>query len=123
MSEDTAETTIAAPDAPAGVVRSIRAFVEHAGGSATALLQPVGDAGVRITLVGGDGGILGDRVVRDEPTAHAVVDAVAGLVVAEEWTRELVSRATVAPSHWRKMAGWVAHQRHFPKARNSSELD
>ncbi|GAB09414.1 hypothetical protein GOARA_036_01460 [Gordonia araii NBRC 100433] len=126
MSEDTAETPTAetaAPTIPGGVVNSIRRYVEREGGAATAILQPIGDAGIRITLVGQDGGILGDRVVADEPTAHAVVDAVEGLTVSEEWTRELVSEATVTPSHWRKMAGWVAHQHRFPKARNSSILD
>lgn len=126
MSSDTDETTTAetaAPTAPREVVRSIQHYVERQGGSATAVLQPVGEAGVRITLVGGDGGILGDRVVRDEATAQAVVDAVDGLTLSEEWTRELVSTATVKPSRWRKMAGWVAHQHRFPKARNSAELD
>ncbi|MFT3900135.1 MAG: hypothetical protein QM728_07835 [Gordonia sp. (in: high G+C Gram-positive bacteria)] len=124
MSE-AAETTVenAAPQAPGEVVSSIRRYVQREGGSATAILQPIGDAGVRITLVGGDGGLLGDRVVRDEATAKAVVDSVEGLTVSDEWTRELVSTATVQPSHWRKMAGWVAHQRRFPKARNSKILD
>ncbi|MFT4199120.1 hypothetical protein [Gordonia sp. (in: high G+C Gram-positive bacteria)] len=125
MSTDAAPTTAdtAAPTAPGEVVSSIRRYVQREGGSATAILQPIGDAGVRITLVGGDGGILGDRVVRDEATAKAVVDSVEGLTVSDEWTRELVSSATVAPSHWRKMAGWVARQRRFPKARNNAILD
>ncbi len=126
MSTDADETTTAenaAPSAPREVVGSIQRYVQRQGGAATAVLQPVGEAGVRITLVGGDGGILGDRVVRDEATAQAVVDAVEGLTLSDEWTRELVSTATVKPSHWRKMAGWVAHQHRFPKARNSAELD
>ncbi|GED98079.1 hypothetical protein [Gordonia crocea] len=125
MSEDSAQTTAetTGPSAPAGVVHSIRRYVSREGGSATAVLQPIGEAGVRITLVGGDGGYLGDRVVADEATAQAVVDAVDGLSVSDEWTRELVSTARIAPSHWRKMAGWVAHQTRFPKARNSAELD
>ncbi|GAA3039587.1 hypothetical protein GCM10010528_20210 [Gordonia defluvii] len=125
MREDTADTTVTTtgPGAPADVVRSIRRYVNRQGGSASAVLEPIGEAGVRITLVGGDGGILGDRVVPDESTAHAVVDAVDGLTVSGQWTRELVSVATVAPSHWRKMAGWVARQHRFPKARNNVELD
>ncbi|HNP55998.1 MAG TPA: hypothetical protein PK331_13175 [Gordonia sp. (in: high G+C Gram-positive bacteria)] len=126
MSTDADEKTTAetaAPRAPREVVGSIQRYVRRQGGTATALLQPVGEAGVRITLVGGEGGILGDRVVRDEATAQAVVEAVDGLTLADEWNRELVSTATVKPSHWRKMAGWVARQHRFPKARNTAELD
>ncbi|QKT07407.1 hypothetical protein HUN08_09535 [Gordonia sp. X0973] len=124
MSEDTVEKAAdATVRTPGEVVGSIRRYVAKQGGSATAVLQPVGDAGVRITLVGGDSGILGDRVVADEATAKAVVEAVDGLTLADEWNRELVSSATVKPSHWRKMAGWVAHQHRFPKARNSAILD
>ncbi|EGD56113.1 hypothetical protein SCNU_04616 [Gordonia neofelifaecis NRRL B-59395] len=108
--------------APADVVASIRKFVAAEGGSAKAVVQPVGAAGVRITLVGAEGGILGDRVVDSVETATAVVDAVEGLETAE-WDRELTSVANVAPSHWRQMAGWVAHQTRFPKARNRKIVD
>lgn len=107
--------------APAQVVSSVRGFVAREGGEAKAVLQPIGTAGVRITLVGEDGGILGDRVVDDIATAHAVVDAVEGVEIAE-WDRDLTSAATVKPSHYRKMAGWVAGQKRFPKARNSAIL-
>ncbi len=118
---DTEDTTAKPATAPRAVVASIKKFVADEGGSAKAVIQPIGAAGVRITLVGGDGGILGDRVVADTATAHAVVDAVAGLEEAE-WDRDLTSVTTVSPSHYRKMAGWVAHQEHFPKARNSAIL-
>ncbi|MDL9935825.1 hypothetical protein QSJ18_03610 [Gordonia sp. ABSL1-1] len=107
--------------APADVVASVKKFVAREGGSATAVLQAVGAAGVRITLVGAQGGILGDRVVADVSTAEAVVAAVPGLEIGE-WDRELTSSANVAPSHYRKMAGWVANQKRFPKARNSAIL-
>lgn len=127
MSDETpdtqaADTEVAGPrpvTAPTSVVRSIEKFVAAEGGSAKAVVQPIGAAGVRITLVGGDGGILGDRVVADTATAHAVVDAVTGLEEAE-WDRELTSETTVSPAHYRAMAGWVAHQKHFPQARNSA---
>ncbi len=108
-------------EAPGATVASVRRFVAGQGGQATAVLQPIGAAGVRITLVGGSGGILGDRVVPDVATAEAVVNAVDGLTVGE-WDRELVSATTVSPSHYRKMAGWVARQRRFPKARNRANL-
>ncbi|WP_132994410.1 hypothetical protein [Gordonia zhaorongruii] len=107
---------------PSDVVGSIRGFLKKQGGSATAVLQPVGEAGVRITLVGEDGGLLGDRMVDDMTTAKAVVDSVDGLEVGE-WDRELTSVANVRPAHWRKMAGWVAKQKRFPQARNSRILD
>lgn len=127
MSEqpDTTETADAADAktavAPNDVVGSIKSYLGREGGSAKAVLQPIGAAGVRITLVGEDGGILGDRVVADVATAEAVVNAVDGLETAE-WDRELTSTANVKPSHYRKMAGWVAHQKRFPKARNSAIL-
>lgn len=105
--------------APAGVVRMVSSYVKRNGGTATALLQPIGDAGVRITLVAADGGILGDEVVKDVDTAQAVVAAVEGVTVSEEWTRELVSTANPRPGHSRKMAGWVARSHRFPKARNA----
>ena len=120
MTEETAEKTPAT--APSDVVSSIRGFVAAAGGSAKAVLQPTGQAGVRVTLVGEEGGLLGDRVVADVATAEAVVDAVDGLETAE-WDRELTSAANVTPKHWRKMAGWVAGQKRFPKARNRKILD
>ena len=120
MSDDSAVTTTVT--APADVVGSIRKFVAAEGGSAKAVLQAAGDTGVRITLVGGSNGVLGDRVVRDMATAEAVIDAVEGLEKAE-WDRDLTSSARVTPSHWRKMAGWVARQKRFPKARNRKILD
>jgi hypothetical protein len=104
---------------PGELTGSVQKFVAAHGGSATAVLQPVGEAGVRVTLVGADG-VLGDRVVAGMPTAEALVEAVDGLARAEQWSRELVSKATPRPGHWAKMAGWVAHQKRFPKARNSA---
>ncbi|PYE21002.1 hypothetical protein DFR67_101394 [Williamsia limnetica] len=91
-----------------GVISAITKYVAREGGSATAVLQPVGAAGVRITLVGGQGGILGDQVVADLETAKAIVDKVDGVEIGE-WDRELTSSAEVRPGHYRKMAGWVAN--------------
>lgn len=99
------------------IVDSVKGFVAEHGGSATAVLQPVGRIGVRVTLVGKDG-VLGDRVVGDLATAKALVEAVDGLAESDEWNRELVNLVTPAKGHWAKMAGWVARQKRFPKARN-----
>ncbi|MGX1807116.1 hypothetical protein ACWIGI_15490 [Nocardia sp. NPDC055321] len=99
------------------VVDSVKGFVSDHGGSATAVLQPIGRIGVRVTLVGQDG-VLGDRVVGDLATAKELVEVVDGLTEADEWNRELVNLVTPAKGHWAKMAGWVAKQKRFPKARN-----
>ncbi len=99
------------------MVDSVKGFVAEHGGSATAVLQPVGRLGVRVTLVGGDG-ILGDRMVGDLAAAKKLVEMVDGLTEADEWDRELTSVVTPRKGHWARMAGWVAGQKRFPKARN-----
>ncbi|MFD3744242.1 hypothetical protein [Nocardia sp. NPDC058633] len=114
-------STTAAPEAvkvPAEVEKSVVKFVAEHGGSGTAVLQYLGEQGVRITLVGSDG-ILGDRVVGDLATAKALVERVDGLVETDEWSRELGSIVTPTAKHWERMAGWVARQTKFPKARNA----
>lgn len=106
----------------AAVATSIRNYVKSENG-ATAVLQPVGGAGVRVTLVGDEDGVLGDRVVPSMAEAEQLVAEIEGLQ-SGEWDRELTNKATVTPSHWRKMAGWVANQkRFFPRARNRKSVD
>ena len=111
-----AQTQVAAAPAPAEVVSSLRSFVAAHGDSAKAVLQPIGGVGVRVTVVAADG-TLGDRVVADLPTAHAVVDALPTVTVSD-WERDITSIVTPQKGHWKKMAGWVANQTRFPKARN-----
>lgn len=108
------ETQVVA--APADIVSSIRSFVAEHGGSGKAVLQPIGLSGVRITVVAADG-TLGDRVAKDLPTARAIVEEIPDVTVSE-WDREVTSIANPQKGHWAKMAGWVARQRKFPKARN-----
>ena len=116
---DTEQTTgAAAVQAPSEAVAAVKNFTKDAQG-AKAVLQPIGAAGVRITLVADDNGILGDFVVATLAEAQAVVDAVDGVEIGE-WDRELTSKADVSTDHYRKMAGWVANQKRFPKARNSA---
>ncbi|WP_285184969.1 hypothetical protein [Rhodococcus sp. MEB041] len=107
-------TETAAP--PSNLVSSIESFVAAHGGSATVVLQPLGRAGVRMTLVGADG-ILGDRVAGNLRIAHAVVDSLDSVTLGD-WDRELTSIVTPRKGHFAQMAGWVARQSHFPKARN-----
>lgn len=99
------------------IVDSVKGFIADHGGSATAVLQPIGRIGVRVTLVGADG-VLGDRVVGDLASAKLLCETVDGLTEADEWNRELISVVTPVKGHWAKMAGWVAKQKRFPKARN-----
>lgn len=102
---ESARTTVA----PAGAVKAISTYLAANGGTGTAVLQPVGKAGVRVTVVA-ENGVLGDQLVPTLDIARAVVDAVPGLTLsAAGWTRELVSKAEPAPGHWKKMAGWVAN--------------
>lgn len=105
-------------DVPAGALSAVRSFVGEHGGSGKVVIQPVGRAGTRVTMVGADG-ILGDQVVESPAVARALVEAADNLTESE-WDRELVSSVNPAPGHYRKMAGWVARQTHFPKARNAS---
>jgi hypothetical protein len=93
--------------APERTVSAIKEFLGAHGGKGSVVIQPIGRIGVRLTLVGVDG-VLGDQVVGDLATANAVVAALPGLEVAE-WDRELTGRATPAPGHALKMAGWVAN--------------
>lgn len=105
-----------APSLPSHTVDAIKKFVAEHGGSASAVIQPIGLAGVRITLVGADG-ILGDQVVKDLATANAVVASFDDVTVSE-WDRAITSIVTPRKGHFQKMAGWVARQTRFPKARN-----
>lgn len=105
---------------PAGVLSTIEKFIGEHGGSANAVLQPLGRAGVRITLVGADG-VLGDQVVKTNEIARAILDSVDSLTEAE-WDRDLTSSVNPAPGHYARMAGWVARQKRFPEARNAALL-
>ncbi|MFT3662277.1 MAG: hypothetical protein QM809_13060 [Gordonia sp. (in: high G+C Gram-positive bacteria)] len=125
MSEDTQNAENAAPAEPKlddAVLSSVRDYVASEDGKATAVLQPIGAAGVRVTLVGEKDGVLGDRVVPSMDVAKELVAEIDGLETGE-WDRDLTTKATVEPSHWRKMAGWVAKQKRFPKARNNKSVD
>ncbi|MBY4130460.1 hypothetical protein HQO83_18860 [Rhodococcus fascians] len=103
---------------PKGTLAAVKRFLAEHGNSAQVVIQPVGRAGTRLTLVGADG-VLGDQVVPSTAMAHAIVDRFDELNEGE-WDRELVSSVNPAPGHYKKMAGWVAGQKKFPKARNQA---
>ncbi|MFB9909722.1 hypothetical protein [Allokutzneria oryzae] len=97
MSEQTAIT------APPKSVAVVTAFVAEHGDPTRAVIQYIGNAGVRLTLVGQDGA-LGDVVVADVATAEAICAAVEGVQVSE-WDRETVAATVIGPEHRRRMAG------------------
>ncbi|MFD4367613.1 hypothetical protein [Rhodococcus sp. NPDC058521] len=123
MSTDTTEpdkkvAESSGPKLPETAVKAIEKFLADHGETAKAVIQPIGLAGVRITLVGEDG-VLGDQVVADVATANAVV-ASFDKVSVSEWDRAVTSIVTPREGHFAQMAGWVAKQTRFPKARNES---
>ena len=75
----------------------------------------------RFDLAAAEAMLKDARDDRAEAVAHAVVAAVDGLETAE-WDRDLTSAANVSPSHYTKMAGWVANQKRFPRPRNRAIL-
>ena len=104
MSETAHETESpeASPQPPQKAVSAVNRFAAaHEG--ARAVVQFVGDGATRITLVGTDGGVLGDVVVRDVATAEAVIAASAA--EAAEWDLELAGAVTLPPGLRKKMAG------------------
>ncbi|MBS4103561.1 hypothetical protein [Tsukamurella paurometabola] len=93
--------------APGNVVSRLKRFAAQHDG-ATAVLQNMGEEGVRITLVGGDG-IMGDQIVTNPAQAKDAAEK-AGLDTSE-WDRDLVSKATTEPGHHERMAGYRATSR------------
>ncbi|MGA9873074.1 MAG: hypothetical protein WBQ44_18270 [Rhodococcus sp. (in: high G+C Gram-positive bacteria)] len=116
--DDTSSTaTESAVKVPHHALSAVKSFIGEHGGTGNVVIQHIGRCGTRVTLVGADG-VLGDQVVESNEIAHALVDAVDGLTESE-WDRELVSAVNPAPGHYNRMAGWVAGQKKFPKARNA----
>ncbi len=92
-------------EAPQKAVAAVNRFTAaHEG--ARAVVQFVGEGATRVTLVGTDGGVLGDVVVRDVATAEAVIAA--SDAEAAEWDRELAGALTLPPGLRKKMAGHLA---------------
>ena len=84
-------------------VSAAEAFVRAHGGSARAVVENIGQAGVRVVLVGEDG-MLGDVVVSDVETGQALAEAVDGLTPSD-WDTDTVAALQIGPEHRRKMAG------------------
>lgn len=85
------------------LVRHIQSFAEKHGGSAEGHIGYLGERGVRLVLVGSDGG-WGDLVA---PTRDIAVQAAerAGLTVHDALDGEFAARLRTGPREWSRMAG------------------
>lgn len=82
----------------------LRRFVEAGGGAVTAVISYLGRGRVRIVLVAQASGVFGDAVVGSVESAEAVCE-LAGVPVADGWTRELSAGLAPTPADRRRMAG------------------
>lgn len=100
---DTTLTTepTAASTAPEGLVAGIKSFAAGHGG-AKAVIEYVGRRGARIVVVGEDG-VWTDQFAEDTDIARQAC-ATAGVVVENEWERELIEQMRPSNDLWRSMA-------------------
>ena len=98
------------PDDAAGLtgteretIDSLRRFVRAHGGSGTAVVSYLGRPGARIVVIAADGA-FGDAVVRSIDVGRAICE-VAGIDVADGWTRELSSAVRFTTAERRRMGG------------------
>lgn len=86
---DTAEAKTTPEPQRGPTVKRLRRFVGDHGG-ATAVVENLGRKGARIVLIGQDGR-WGDQVVAAGAEAATAACVEAGVVVKDEWVRELVT--------------------------------
>ncbi|WP_329102126.1 hypothetical protein OG792_23010 [Micromonospora sp. NBC_01699] len=96
----TSEQTVATP-APSGLVAGLRTFAAGHGG-AKAVIEYVGKRGARIVLVGEDG-VWADQFADGTDVARLACEK-AGIVVENEWERELMDQMRPSNDLWRSMA-------------------
>lgn len=77
-----------------------RGFVRKHGPS-KAVVQPIGQAGARVVMVGEDGA-MGDVLVPDAATAEALIEQVDGLSAAT-WDAETVNGTKIGAAHRKRM--------------------
>jgi hypothetical protein len=83
-------------------MNAARGFVRKHGPS-KAVVEPMGQAGARVVLVGEDGA-MGDVLVASTEAAEALVAAVDGLEPGE-WDAGTVNATRIGAAHRNKMAG------------------
>ncbi|WP_340562422.1 hypothetical protein [Streptomyces sp. GSL17-111] len=87
----------------ARLAKQITAFAQRHGGSAEGQLAYLGQRGVRIVLVGADGG-WGDLVATSHAVAEQAVER-AGITVRETFDGEMAAKVRTGPYEWSRMAG------------------
>ena len=87
----------------AKLAKEITAFAKERGGSADGQIAHLGRRGVRIVLVGADGG-WGDLVAPSYAIAEQAV-AKAGITVHEDFDGEFAAKVRTGPYEWTRMAG------------------
>ncbi|MDG9705143.1 hypothetical protein [Streptomyces sp. DH37] len=98
----------AKPDAKAQrwvtkLAKEITRFAGERGGGADAQIAYLGERGVRIVLVGADGG-WGDLVAPSREVAEKAAEK-AGVTVHETLDGDLAARIRTGPYEWERMAG------------------
>jgi hypothetical protein len=83
-------------------MKAARGFVrEH--GPSKAVVEPIGQAGARVVLVGADGA-LGDVLVATTEAAEALIAGVDGLEPGT-WDADTVNATRIGAAHRNRMAG------------------
>ncbi|MGY1453005.1 hypothetical protein [Streptomyces sp. SS8] len=85
------------------LAKEITAFAKEHGGGADAQISYIGERGVRIVLVGEDGG-WGDLVAPSHEVAQKAAQK-AGVTVHEALDGDLAARIRTGPYEWERMAG------------------
>jgi hypothetical protein len=99
---DGSDTTVTLdPPVPGSLIDGLKSFVGDHGG-AKAVIEYVGRRGARIVLVGQDG-VWSDRFAPATDVARKAC-ANAGVVVQNEWERELIEQMRPGNDLWRAMA-------------------
>ncbi|MFD1831878.1 hypothetical protein ACFSJS_19835 [Streptomyces desertarenae] len=85
------------------LAKEITAFARERGGSADGQIAYLGQRGVRLVLVGADGG-WGDLVAPSRQIAERAAEE-AGVALHENLDGELAARIRTGPYEWERMAG------------------
>ncbi|GAA2043949.1 hypothetical protein N0X72_05525 [Streptomyces carpaticus] len=85
------------------LTRRITAFARAHGGSAEATVSYTGERGVRVVLVGADGG-WGDLMAPDGDTARQALEA-AGITPRDTFDAPLAAKVRTGRYEWSRMAG------------------
>lgn len=101
MDEQTTPTPKIGPPKIGPIVKRLRRFANDHDG-ATAVVEYLGQKGARIVLIGGDGR-WGDQVLAGGVEAATTACAKAGVLVRDEWERDLVTGIRTDGYEWGRM--------------------